>query len=391
LFALAGTLAAGCMSDRLASPSSEEGGTLASNAYQMPALNASGLRVMQYNLYLGTDFTPIFQATNDVDLATAVNLAWTELQQTDFPGRAGKIADQIAKVRPDLLAIEEVSLWSVSPDYTYGGPPTSPFEVQYDFLQRLLDALAVRGLSYSAPAVDVTSDVTVPVFTGANGDGVPTGFLVHYQDRDAVLVRSGVSYSDPQHGVYDAAVGPLPVGGQDVYIRNGWSSVRATKGGRTVRFLATHLNAESPVANYGQAQELLGVVANETDPVVLAGDFNTGPGVTAPFAPTYDLFTAAGFTDLWPAVHPKDPGLTNGPDDGVGYLDDQGALIPWPSLVFTTRVDLVLFRDGARGATGIHANRYGFEPGDRTASGLWPSDHAAVGIVFQLPAHTGGR
>jgi len=118
---------------------------------------------------------------------------------------------------------------------------------------------------------------------------------------------------------------------------------------------------------------------------VLAGDFNSGPGVSADFAPTYGLITGAGFTDLWPVAHPHDPGLTNGPSDGVGALDDAGVLIPYPSLQFTTRVDLVFVRDRLGVPHPVRAATFGTLPGDRTASGLWPSDHAAVGMVFELP------
>ncbi len=394
---LAALLAGACQSDRVANPSSARAMT-PDAALQadgdwggsgLPAPDARPLRVMQYNLYLGANLGPIFQAPAE-QVPMAIYLAWVELQQTDFPARAGAIANQIAKVQPDLLGIEEVARWSVSPDYTYGAPPTQPFAVQYDFLQTLLDSLAARGLVYTAPAVDATSDVTVPVLTGVNGDGVPTGVLVNFQDRDAVLVRAGVAFGDPQHGVYQAAV-PVVLGENTLYIRNGWSSVRASSGGRSFRFLVTHLNAEAGVVNGLQAGELLSVVQGETDPVILAGDFNTGPGVAPDFADAYRAFARAGFADLWLQRRPADPGLTNGPNDGVGYLDESGALVPWPSLDFRTRVDLVLVRDPLGPPQPVHAATFGYLPGDRTASGLWPSDHAAVGVTFELTKRPADR
>ena len=385
LVALAGLLAAGCQSDKLARPlDGDSDGILASNAYQLPAPEAHGLRAMAYNVYLGTDLTPLLEATGEAEFIIAGVRAYAELQQTDFPARAGRIADQIAKVRPDVLGLEELAIWSVSAPYVPGGPPIAPFEVQYDFLQLVLDALQARGLHYTAAAVDTTTDVAAPVATAFSG-GIPTAFaLVRFQDRDAVLVRAGVAFSDPQHGKYQTFL-PLDLLGTQTGIYNGWSSVRATVNGQTFRFVATHLNAEYGPVNNGQAQELLALLQSETDPVVLVGDFNTGPGVKPAFAPTYDLFTGAGFTDLWPVVHPTDPGLTNGPNDGVGALDANGVLVPYASLDFTTRVDLVLLR-GAR-PNGMHAAIFGSQPDDRTAAGLWPSDHAAVGMVFQLPTN----
>jgi endonuclease/exonuclease/phosphatase family protein len=399
-FGIAALLTAACQSDRLVNPdaanaAASSDGPAASQGWSggsgLPAPDGMGLRVMAYNLYLGTNFNPVFQATGDEELLTAVARAYAELQQTNFPERAGRIAAQIAKVRPDLLGIEEVALWSVSPDYTPGLPPGSPFVVQYDFLQLLLDSLTARGLHYTAPAVDTTSDVAAPVVTAFTG-GVPSAFiLARFQDREAVLVRQGVSYSDPQHGVYQAAVGPLSIGGQDVYIKSGWSSVRSTDGGRTFRFVATHLDAEVGLVNDYQSQELVGLLQGETNPVILVGDFNSGPGVKPDFTPAYQNFAGAGFSDLWLLNRPRSAGLTNGELDGVGSLDENGVLVPYPTLTFDTRVDLVLLRDPLGPPIPVHAATFGYLQGDRTASGLWPSDHAAVGMVFELNKHLAGK
>jgi len=256
--------------------------------------------------------------------------------------------------------------------------------VRYDFLQSILRALKARGLEYVAAAADTTSDVAAPVPTAFDAAGDPTAFaLVRFQDRDAVLVRRGVRFTDARHGVYQTYL-PLDLMGAESGIFNGWSSVRATVDGRTFRFVATHLNAEYAPVNAGQAQELVGLLRSEAGPVVLVGDFNSGPGVSADFAPAHDLVAGAGFTDLWPVAHPKEAGLTNGPNDGVGYLDAAGMLVPWPSLEFTTRVDLVWVRDRPGAPHPVHAATFGWQRNDRTPAGLWPSDHAAVGMVFEL-------
>ena len=390
--ALAGLFAAACQSDRVAGPSNDQIGPvgddpLASRAWDvagLPAPDAQGLRVMTYNVYLGTDLEPLLGATGEAAFLTAAARAWAELEQTDFPSRAGRIADQIAKVRPDVLGLEEVALWSVSAPYDPTQPPLAPFVVQYDFLQSILRALKARGLEYVAAAADTTSDVAAPVPTAFDAAGDPTAFaLVRFQDRDAVLVRRGVRFADARHGVYQTYL-PLNLMGAESGIFNGWSSIRATVDGRTFRFVATHLNAEYAPVNAGQAQELVGLLRSEAGPVVLVGDFNSGPGVSADFAPAYGLVAGAGFTDLWPVAHPKEAGLTNGPADGVGYLDAAGVLIPWPSLQFTTRVDLVWVRDRLGVPHRVYAATFGDQPRDRTAAGLWPSDHAAVGMVFEL-------
>ena len=397
LLALAGLLA-GCQSDRIASPTdsavaSTPDALAASrdwrDGYRLPPPWEPGLRVQTYNLYLGTNLTPLLTAGNQQEFLIAATRAYGELQQTDFPARAGVIADQIAKVRPDVVGLEEVAIWSVSAPYdpTPPGLPGAPFVVQYDFLQLVLDALRARGLHYVAASADTTTDVAAPAATAFDAEGNPTAFaLVRFQDREAGLVRRGVRFRDPKHGTYQTFL-PLDLLGTQAGIYNGWSSVRATVDGRTFRFVATHLNAENGQVNNGQAQELVLLLQNETDPVILAGDFNTGPGVTPDFAPTYDVLIGGGFTDLWPVAHPHDPGLTNGPADGVGALDANGVLTPYPTLDFTTRVDLVLLRNRFGRVHNVHAAIFGNQPGDRTATGLWPSDHASVGLVFDLPEH----
>ena len=398
--AVAALFTAACQSDRLVSPAADAASALGEDplacqdwggGFGLPAPDANALRVMNYNVYLGTNLGPLLGATGDEEFLIAGARAYAELQQTDFPSRAGKIADQIAKVRPDFVGLEEVALWSVSAPYDPTQPPLVPFVVQYDFLQLVLRALRVRGLDYVAAAADTTSDVAAPVATAFDEAGNPTAFaLVRFQDRDAVLVRKGVRFSEAQHGTYQTYL-PLTLLGQETGIFNGWSSVRGTVDGRTFRFIATHLNAEYAPVNNGQAQELVGLLHAESNPVVLVGDFNSGPGVAADFAPSYDMIVGAGFTDLWPVAHPHDPGLTNGPDDGVGALNDAGVLIPYRSLQFTTRVDLVFVKDRLGAPHPVHAATFGYLRSDRTAAGLWPSDHAAVGMEFELNRHLAGR
>jgi endonuclease/exonuclease/phosphatase family protein len=391
---IAALLASACRSDRLVNPNdgnpaASSDGPAASQEWSggsgLPAPDANGLRVMAYNVYLGTDLAPLLGSTTAEEFLIAASRAYAELQQTDFPARAEKIADQIAKVRPDVLGLEEVALWSVSEPYDPTQPPLVPFAVKYDFLQLVIDALQARGLRYVAASADTTTDVAAPAATAFDASGNPTAFaLVRFQDREAVLVRAGVGFSDPRHGVYQTYL-PVDLLGNQTGIYSGWSSVRAKVQGRTYRFVATHLDAENGEVNAGQAQELVGMLRDESDPVILAGDFNSGPGVTPDFAATYALITGSGFTDLWPLARPRDPGLTNGPKDGVGVLNADGVLVPYPTLVFDTRVDLVLLRDAAGVPHPVHAALFGLQSSDRTPSGLWPSDHAALGMVFSLP------
>ncbi len=396
LLAVTSLLTAGCQADRLASPSNAN--TTASVAaiqanrdgqadYRLPPPSAPGLRVMTYNVYLGTNLDPIMEATTEADFLTAAYLAYAELQQTNFPQRAGKIADQIAAVQPDIVGLDEVALWSVSAPYDPVAQQGAPFVTQYDFLTLVIDSLKARHLHYAAASADTTSDVSAPVPTAFDASGNPTAFaLVRFQDRDAILVRSGVQFRDAKHGKFTAYI-PLDMLGTETGLYRGWCSIRATVDGQTFRYVNSHLEAESPDVNLAQANEMVGLLQKEQDPVIWAGDFNSDANT---HAPSYALITGAGFTDLWPLAHPRDPGLTNGPADGVGALNQYGVLVPYTSLVFNARIDLVLLRDRFGRPHEVDAAIFGNKPSDRTVSGLFPSDHAAVGMVFELPK-TWGR
>jgi endonuclease/exonuclease/phosphatase family metal-dependent hydrolase len=142
---------------------------------------------------------------------------------------------------------------------------------------------------------------------------------------------------------------------------------------RQFRFVNTHLEAFSNFYRTAQAFELLsGPVTTTSLPVVLAGDLNSAPDdpVFSEGSPydginPYDVLTGSGFVDTWVLLHPQDPGFTccNEPD----------LLNPVPTLF--QRIDHVLLRDGG---TAYRSKVIGVDPANRTADGLWPSDHAGV-------------
>jgi endonuclease/exonuclease/phosphatase (EEP) superfamily protein YafD len=116
-----------------------------------------------------------------------------------------------------------------------------------------------------------------------------------------------------------------------------------------------------------QGQELVGLLAAETDPVLLSGDFNSAADGST--TTTYADLGAAGYADPWPLLRPRTAGFT------CCFSEDlrSGAL--------TSRIDLTLARNGPRPWLTF---RVGSLPWERTRSGLWPSDHAGVVTLFQL-------
>jgi endonuclease/exonuclease/phosphatase family metal-dependent hydrolase len=174
------------------------------------------------------------------------------------------------------------------------------------------------------------------------------------------------------------------VGPTSIPAPRGWTSTLATVGGVTFRFANTHLETDgSPAIQVAQANELLGVLGAESKPIVLVCDCNSAADGSQ--TATYGLLTGnGGFADAWTEAHPRDPGYTSSLPDGF-YTDP----------LLRTRIDLVLTRYGFNASPnagivgGVHADVVGETPADRTASGLWPSDHAGVVARLNMPKAIG--
>jgi endonuclease/exonuclease/phosphatase family metal-dependent hydrolase len=328
---------------------------------------------MQQNLYVGAEFTPIL-SLDPTDpyygrnLLMAVAQVYQTIIASDFPKRAEALARQIAITQPELIGLQEVSLLRLQTpgDALFRGT-NSATEVQLDYLAELLRALEQRGLHYAAVAIATNLDIEMPMPT-AN----PAVFTdVRLTDRDVILVRAGLPpghlrVSQPQAGNFQTAL-PLPKLG--LSILRGWCSVDVQTRGRSFRFINAHLEENTaPQIQAAQALELLAGPAATALPVIMVGDFNSDANGNDGTA-TYDLLTGA-FTDAWDVAHPGDPGLTWGHDP---FLAD-------PSVDFTWRLDLVLFR-------GPHfqvVNLWRMSPQFQATPPLWPSDHAGVVARFLL-------
>lgn len=338
---------------------------------------ASGVTVMTYNVYYGTDPSPLLTTPLEQVPFVAAEV-WAKVGQTNFPARAGALAELIARRQPHLVGLQEAALYRVqSPGDAIAGGTVPATAVAYDFLALLVDSLAARGLTYVVAASDSTTDVEVPVFTGVDGQGHPTFDDVRLTDRDAVLARADVDYTNPQHAKYQAFI-PLSLGPLQSGVYEGWASVDATIGGRTYRFVSTHLEAQLAVpVQVAQAQELLGMLQSETRPTILVGDFNSDVlgHVAGTATPSYGLITDAGFRDSW--VQP--------PQDVLGptCCERDDLLNPAPTL--DQRIDFVFSRYLPDGAIPIRHEVLGDRESDRTPGGLWPSDHAGVVQGFQVP------
>lgn len=341
------------------------------------AEGANEVSVMTQNLYLGADLGTISQVPSS-QIPFAVAAAWERVQATDFPTRAQALADEIARTRPHLIGLQEVTTWRTQTpsDFVLGQRAPNAADVAYDFLAILLDALMERGLVYQVAALSPTSDIEVPAYTGVGS--IPFMDL-RWSDADAVLARWDVEVHQGFAHQFVARTGSM---GRI----NGWSAAQVRVGGRELTFVNTHLiGEESADVQAQQNAELLAWIDEQPAPVVLVGDFNSAanPGAPGEFhTETYSMLLDAGFTDLWDRGKGPESGLTAGHEE----------LLANSSASFDRRIDLILLKQSLGRMVGSAQMKViGTDPAIHANYGLWPSDHAGVFGALHLPMGKGIR
>ncbi len=345
------------------------------------------LEVLTYNVYWGARVEELLLVENPNDIPLEVARLFAQVQATDFSERTQAIVDQIEHARPHLIGLQEIALYRrQSPSNFQPGAPPDASDVAIDFLGLLLQALADRGLHYSAAAAATNFDMELPmvVFDGA---GNPVGLDdIRLTDFDVILVRGDVAWSNPQSANFAAAL-PLNVGGLTILKPSGWASVDLTFKGLPYRFVNTHLepadiapgvvDPDLALLQAAQIAELLAIVDNSPHPTIMVGDFNSDDDGST--TATYQDVIDAGFVDAW----------LIGPARGDGFTANQAPdLLNSASQLFH-RIDFVFYRDDFTRRTGkfqgaVKADVVGDEQVDRTSSGLWPSDHAGVNASLTI-------
>jgi endonuclease/exonuclease/phosphatase family metal-dependent hydrolase len=145
----------------------------------------------------------------------------------------------------------------------------------------LLDELNAGGTQYEVVVVQNEFDLEAPADEDNNFGTGPEGADINGRltMRDVILAKTGagVVTSNPQGANFKSPL-VLPVLGNPLTIKRGWTSVDASvDGSRTFRFVNTHLEAFHPVFRALQAEELVAASGPATSslPVVLLGDLNT--------------------------------------------------------------------------------------------------------------------
>ena len=335
----------------------------------LPARADDGtVHIMTQNTYEGTNFIELFSAKSPGEFVAAVTTTYQNILTTNPVERAAAVAGEIAREGPDLVALQEAAILRTGPTF----PATT---VQFDY-PSVADGRPQRtgaALRYRRHRARTRRRSAEHARFRRAADG-------RRRDFGEILSDNATLTNIQVHGystilTNDTAIGPSSS-------PRGWASVDVSLGGEKFRFATTHLEISQPVpqmqVQLAQMQELISSVGGTTLPLIMAGDFNANADDQGdPSFPTYKAAINAGFVDAWSAAHGEDSGYT--------CCQAQDLLNATSSL--NQRIDLVLLRGGI-GVDDIHL--IGDDSaGDRTLSGLWPSDHAGVVATLEIPMGSG--
>jgi endonuclease/exonuclease/phosphatase family metal-dependent hydrolase len=316
---------------------------LAATAAFAPAAQAKNVTVMTRNLYLGADLIPLATAPA-AGFPQAASGVFDSVVATDPDNRMKLVAGEIAKAKPDLVGLQEVSLWRTGP------MPAS--KVVYDYSATIMKELARRHAHYRL----------VTLKRGFNVEG-PTdrGFDVRLTLGDAILARKGVKVSHVRSRVFSQQL-TIPTNGVGpVVVTRGWNQLDARLGRTKLHFVNTHLEAYSPTVREAQAKELVKKALKSKLETVLVGDLNSGPDLAqAPDRLAYKAIARAHFKPERTAKHSccfGDGLNTGGWDHNVDWI--------------LAKPKVKLVRSSLTGA-------------ETTAGGLHPSDHGGVVSTLRL-------
>lgn len=382
------------------------------------------ITVMSRNLYLGADVGVALELIPN--LPKAAQFMWDQVKKTNFSARAPKLAREAAQDRPEIIGVQEATVWYCKKDLF-----SEKVEV-FDFLDEFIAATKETGVGYSlasANGVDAFnpgySIAAIPYLTKVRDpeifnpifgqDNAACGFII----GDALLVRDDVRERIIQVGntEYDATYSIVPAI-MTIYRGYTWADFKVQD--TVVRLISTHLESiwdENKVPNSAlQAQQLVADLKDAKMPVIIMGDFNadyrdprpTGdanPGqqpVVSETCPTsggamcnaYSTMIEAGFENSSPdAENPRyftwgANALLTGPDK----TRNASAKAFGNQYGFTDRLDYIFSKNiYATVSSKIIGNVW------PDGSGVWncgskicfPSDHAGVVATIELPRSAG--
>src|SRR3954464_5684741 len=239
---------------------------------------------MTRNLFLGGDLIPL-AATKGDDFERAAGNLLNTVKATDPEGRMKLIAGEIAKAKPDLVGLQEVTLWKTGPK----NDPAPATNVVVDYLASLQRELNARGAKYRVVADQRSLSLEGP--TDQNVD-------VRFTDGNVVLARKSVKVT---HAKSSDFKNQLQIPTQQlgtVSVNRSFNQLDATVRGAKLHFVNAHLEAYSAASRLDQAKELVKRALRSKRQTILVGDLNSGPKLPkAEDRPPYQAIARAGFKE----------------------------------------------------------------------------------------------
>jgi len=333
-------------------------GCLLALAIVAPSASAAknaDLTIMSRNLYLGADIIKLVGAPDVATEAQQVNSLFETVQATNFPVRAKALAQEIARTKPDIIGLQEVTRYLRTAEGNVTGPATT---VIYDWIALLQAELRKLKQPYRVAAEQTELDITTPS---------SAGYGLRLKLGNAVLVRTGkgarVSRVKPLSGEFtDQLQVSIPSGKVDLH--RGYAGIDGVVAGKRFRFLDPHAEAYSAAAANGQFKELLaGPAKSRTLPTIIAGDFNSDPADPGDDN-AYNTVIAAGFIDVAKRT----------------ATCCQNETVNNPTSELKTWIDHIVVRPRMK---VLRTTVLGNRESDRI-QGLWPSDHAGIVATIRL-------
>jgi len=352
----------------------------------------------------------VFNATPETFNDELVNVL-QQIAASDFPARALKQGQMLAKRAPHIIGLQEVSslhcldLAPAAPGQGCDDPSIAKAFV--DYLELTRSALNEKGVMYKVAATVINLDLNKVILPNLP-PGIP--FIIHGHpailvavDRDVLLSREDVAVTPVNWSAYgtpglcpkpsregcnfqtvasaDTPIGPLA-------LERGFVAVDARIGNRMYRIFNTHLeisgvDAGDPAFSFfqaAQANELIQIISASTPfdvSVIVLGDMNSSPdhadipGIITP----YHQFLASAFYDVWELRPGKVKGYTCCQQEDLG---SQQALL-------TERIDMIFSWDRP---DKVHQVRV---LGDKVSTkthppglGLWSTDHGGIAALLQF-------
>jgi endonuclease/exonuclease/phosphatase family metal-dependent hydrolase len=318
---------------------------------------AQDLKVMTRNVYLGADLIPLASAPDQAAFEQAAAQRFQTVLNNDFPTRAKALAAEIRKAKPDIIGVQEATIWRRGAEGVKDGSTTPATQVIYDSSAELRKAL--NG-SYKEVVGRDWFDFEAP--TALKYD-------VRVTQRDVILVRKGskLKVRKTFRGQFTNHFDPPTPVGVARQLR-GWVGVDGTLAKKKFRFVSTHLEAYSPeIANQQMQQLLKSPLSSKQRQSILVGDYNSAPGANANDRGTtrkdnaYDSAIKAGFRNNLPKRRT------------CCFAEDLHSTADR----LETWIDHILVRPR------IKVLRSGIV-GTKQVGGLYPSDHAGITATLRL-------